>query len=86
MRNAHIGQSIAAHVGPGIYLRRERDGMSSLFRALKVRRWRYRVVRFDGALMSVTNDRETAERLARVLREGQRADHVVVLRKEPRRR
>lgn len=60
--------------------------MSSLFRALKARRWRYRVVRFDGTLMSVTNDRETAERLARVLREGQRADHVVVLHKEPRRR
>ena len=86
MRGAHIGQSVAAHVGPGTYLRRERDGMSSLFRALKARRWRYRVIRFDGVLLSVTNDRETAERMARVMREGQRADHVVVLHPSASRR
>lgn len=86
MRQSHIGQSVAAHAGPGMYLRRKVDGVDAIYRQLTRRTWRYRVVRFDGTLMSVGQDLETAERLARVLREGQRADYVVVLRRESRRR
>ncbi len=72
-------------VGPGQVMVRRHDGVDSMARALRTRRWRYRVVRHDGTLLGVSQSRETAERMADVMRQGQRADHVVVLHPQPRR-
>lgn len=72
-------------VGPGQVMVRRHDGVDSMVRALKARRWRYRVVRHDGTLLGVSQSRETAERMANVMRQGQRADHVTVLHPQPRR-
>lgn len=56
-----------------------RDGVDGLHRALHGRAWRYRVVRRDGKLMAVSQSLKVAERMAAVMRQGQRADYVVVL-------
>jgi hypothetical protein len=40
---------------------------------------RYRVVRFDGVTLGGSSSLAVAERLARVIRAGQRADYVVMM-------
>jgi xanthine/CO dehydrogenase XdhC/CoxF family maturation factor len=40
---------------------------------------RYRVVRFDGVVMGGSSSRAAAERMANVIRTGQRADYAVVM-------
>lgn len=40
---------------------------------------RFRVVRFDGVTLGGSTSRAVAERLANVIRQGQRADYAVVM-------